>query len=80
MWQWYVSCSRNTKYIGVKVASLLETCMYANRLDSYPFTSFPTLFICLQCCYNNIGGGDVSRDILLVKKVYDGSDNSYNLF
>ena len=38
--------------------------MRANRPDGFPSNSFLTLLICLQCSDNDIGGGDVSRDVL----------------
>ena len=38
--------------------------MQANRLDSYPYTSFLTLLISLQCSNNDFGGGNVSKDVL----------------
>ena len=37
--------------------------MRANRLDGFPSNSFLTLLNCLQCNDNDIGGGDVSRDV-----------------
>ena len=38
--------------------------MRAKKLDGCPSNSFLTLLICLQCSDNDIGGGDVSRDVL----------------
>ena len=38
--------------------------MRANKLDGCPSNSFLTLLICLQCSDNDIGGGDVSKDVL----------------
>ena len=38
--------------------------MQVIRLDGRPSNSLLTLFICLQCSDNSIGGGDVSRDVL----------------
>ena len=38
--------------------------MRANKLDGCPSNSFLTLLICLQCSDSDIGGGDVSRDVL----------------
>ena len=38
--------------------------MWANKLDGCPSNSFLTLLIYLQCSDNDIGGGDVSRDVL----------------
>ena len=38
--------------------------MRANKLDGCPSNLFLTLLICLQCSDNDIGGGDVSRDVL----------------
>ena len=38
--------------------------MRANKLDCCPSNSFLALLICLQCSDNDIGGGDVSRDVL----------------
>ena len=48
----------NTKCFGVKAALSSETCMYISRLDSWPFTSFVTLLICLQCSDDNSGEDD----------------------
>ena len=38
--------------------------MWANKLDGCPSNSFLTLLIYLQCSDNDIGGSDVSRDVL----------------
>ena len=38
--------------------------MRANKLDGCPSNLFLTLLICLQCSDNDIGEGDVSRDVL----------------
>ena len=38
--------------------------MPANKLDGCPSKSILTFFICLQCSDNDIGEGDVSRDVL----------------
>ena len=38
--------------------------MRANKLHGRPPNSFLILLICLQCSDNDIGGGDVSRDVL----------------
>ena len=38
--------------------------MEANKLHGCPSNLFLTLLICLQCSDNDIGGGDVSRDVL----------------
>ena len=38
--------------------------MRANKGDGCPFNLCLTLLICLQCSDNDIGGGDVSRDVL----------------
>ena len=38
--------------------------MRVSKLDGCPSNSCLTLWICLQCSDNNIGGGDVSRDVL----------------
>ena len=59
-----MSNSKKTKWIGEKVALLLETCKRAKKLDGCPSNSFLTLLICLQCSDNDTGGGDVSRDVL----------------
>ena len=40
-------------------------CMWANKLDCCRSSSFLTLLICLQCIDNDLGGGDVSRDICI---------------
>ena len=37
--------------------------MRANKLHGCPSNSFFTLLICLPCSDNDIGGGDVSRDV-----------------
>ena len=37
--------------------------MRVSNLDGCPSNSCLTLWICLQCSDNNIGGGDVSRDV-----------------
>ena len=58
-----MSSSKKTKWIGEKVALKLETRMRAYKLDSCPSNSFLTLLIYLQCSDNNIGGGDVSREV-----------------
>ena len=36
----------------------------SQQLDGCPSNSFLTLLICLQCSDKDIGGGDVSRDVL----------------
>ena len=56
--------SKKTKWTGEKVVLQLETCIRDNKLDGCPSNSFLTLLICLQCSENNIGGGNVSRDVL----------------
>ena len=38
--------------------------MEANKLDGCPSSSFLTLLICLQCSENDLGWGDVPRDVL----------------
>ena len=38
--------------------------MRANKFDGWSFNLFLTLVICLQCSDNDLGGGDVSRDVL----------------
>ena len=38
--------------------------MQTNKLDGCPSNSFLTLLICLQCSDNDLGGGDVSWDVL----------------
>ena len=38
--------------------------MRVNKLDGCPSNSFLTVLICLQCSDNDIGGGDVSRNVL----------------
>ena len=38
--------------------------MSANKLDDCPSNSFLTLLICLKYSGSDIGGGDVSRDVL----------------
>ena len=38
--------------------------MRAQKLDGWPSSSLLTFLICLQCNDNNIGGGDISRDVL----------------
>ena len=38
--------------------------MESNKLDSFPSSSFLTFLICLQCSDNDIGEGDLSRDVL----------------
>ena len=38
--------------------------MWANKLDGCSSNSFLTLLIYLQCSDNDIGGSDVSRDVL----------------
>ena len=38
--------------------------MRANKLDGCPFNLFLTLLISLQCSENDLGRGDVSRDVL----------------
>ena len=38
--------------------------MQANKRDGWPFNSFLTLLICLQCSDNDFGGGVISRAIL----------------
>ena len=38
--------------------------MRANKLDGWPSNSILTLLIYLQYSGNDIGGGDVSRDVL----------------
>ena len=38
--------------------------MWANKLDGCPSNSFLTLLIYLQCSDHDIGGSDVSRDVL----------------
>ena len=59
-----MSNSKKTKCIGEKVALYLETCMRADKRDGCPSNSFLTLLICLQCSDNDIGGDDVSKDLL----------------
>ena len=38
--------------------------MQVSKLDGCPSNSFLTFLICLQCSHNDLGGGDVSRDVL----------------
>ena len=38
--------------------------MRANKLDGYSSSLYLTLLICLQCSDNDIGEGDVSRNVL----------------
>ena len=54
-----MSNSKKTNWIGEKVALKLETCIWANKLDGCPSNSFLTL----HCSDNEIGGGDLSRDV-----------------
>ena len=72
-----MSNSKKTKWIGEKVDLLLETCMRANKLDGCPSNSFFTLLICLQRSDNDIGGGDVSRDVLYDSVLYAKCDKKY---
>ena len=59
-----MSNSKKTKWDGEKVALWLETCMEANKLDGWQSSSFLALLICFQCRDNDLGRGDVSRDVL----------------
>ena len=38
--------------------------MRASKLDGYSSSLYLTLLICLQCSDNDIGEGDVSRNVL----------------
>ena len=38
--------------------------MEANKRDGCPSNSFLILLVCLQCSDNDLGGVDVSRDVL----------------
>ena len=51
--------------------------MRANKLDGCPSNSLLTLLICLQCSDNDIGGGDVSRDVFYDSVLYAKCDNKY---
>ena len=59
-----MSNSKKTEWIEEKFALYLETFMRVNKLDGCPSNSFLTLLICLQCSDNDLGGGNVSRDVL----------------
>ena len=37
--------------------------MQSSKLDGWPANSFLTFLICLQCSDNDLGGGDVSKDV-----------------